>query len=160
MKQWRLETVRYLSKARCQRFKYKIEENGHEVYCMNGFYYGESKDGKPHGVGVLIACYDTTETLGEWKDGWLHGKYCQFHPELKYYVFEEQMHGKRQGRSLQVGSETGKKLQFFKEGKTYGQVRSYAPDFRYYHQSIYDEGSVAVRGKKVYIREDDLIFYR
>ena len=70
------------------------------------------------------------------------------------------MHGKKQGRSLQVGNETGKKLQFFKEGKTYGQVRSYAPDFRYYHQSIYDEGSVAVQGKKVYLREDDLIFYR
>ena len=127
---------------------------------MNGFYYGESKNGKPHGVGILIACYDTTETLGEWKDGQLHGKYSEFHPKLNYYTFEEQVEGKKVGKSLQVGIEGGRKLQFYKDGKKYGQVRDYSSDFRYYHQSIYDEGYVAVQGKKIYIREDDLIFYK
>ena len=159
MKEWLEEILEYLRKAKRRRFKYKVQQGGQDVWGLNGLYYGESENWKPHGVGVLLACYHTTETIGEWKDGQLHGRYCRFHPKLSSYTFEQAVDGKEVGMSVQI-SVNGKKQRFYKDGEMYGQARNYSPDFRYYHRSIYDGGSVVVRGKRIYIQEDDIIFYK
>ena len=127
--------------------KFVEQEMLERIYPNGNRYYGQSKDGKPNGTGVLI-CANGDKYTGSFLDGNIHGKGRIDYVDGSNYIGTWE-NNQRHGHGTLVNKEVGKYTGEFKLNRAHGRgITEYKNGD--YHSGEYRNNQKYGRGLLVY----------